>query len=247
MADAIKGCSFEHPCLSYILDLVDPLWDNVFTSPEREEIKIHNSPQMPIIDRDIKSHIDSFDQGTFLTAEDFFNHAISYKNQSKFGQDHLKRWIEQSIINAAELFEFSDELMIDDYSEADLSSHIWQFIYRAFRTGNVKVKLGERSSTSSALAKNERRSFESRKRRERKIVGSKVDMLFKCGRYEVGCSEVGKDDVLSVDDKYLDDGISKLPKTLRDMLCQLVKINPVMINKLYTVGFLMMGKRQTDI
>lgn len=95
--------------------------------------------------------------------------------------------------------------------------------------------------------KNEGRSLESNGRRERKTVGAKVDTLFKAGRYEVGCSEVGKDDVLPIDDKYLDDGVSKPPKTLRYMLCQLVEENPGMINKLNTIGFLMMGKLRTHI
>lgn len=47
---------------------------------------------------------------------------------------------------------------------------------------------------------------------------SDVRSLFKAGRHEVGCSEVGKHDALSIDHKYLNDGMSKLPKTLPDML-----------------------------
>jgi hypothetical protein len=47
--------------------------------------------------------------------------------------------------------------------------------------------------------------------------------------------------VTVADDKYMDDGLVKLPKTLRDMLCMLVNQNPRQINNLSTVGLLIMG------
>ena len=39
----------------------------------------------------------------------------------------------------------------------------------------------------------------------------------------------------------MDDGLVKLPKTLRDMLCMLVNQNPRQINNLSTIGLLIMG------
>ncbi|KAI9267688.1 hypothetical protein EDC94DRAFT_646451 [Helicostylum pulchrum] len=222
-SEAIEDCSYEHLCLSYILDLVDPLWKDLLIDKEH-----------------IKSYIDSFGQDAFVNAGNFYNHAVS-NNKFKFGQDHLKRWVQQAIINAAQLFEASDELMIEDYSEGDLSNFVWQF-----------PAMSKRSWEREAIpplpwGKNEGRSLESNGRRERKTVGAKVDTLFKAGRYEVGCSEVGKDDVLPIDDKYLDDGVSKPPKTFRYMLCQLVEANPGMINKLNTIGFLMMEEKTFQI
>lgn len=176
------------------------------------------------------------------SAGDLYKHAVLSANSFNFGEDLLKRWVQQSIVNASQLFEFSNELNTEGYSEGDLLNLVWQFVYHAFRTGSIQAKLGERTSTSSALGSNEGRSLESSARRGRKTMGAKVHILFKAGRYELGCCEVGKDSVLPIDDKYLDDGVSKLPKILRDMLCQLVDANPSKINELYTIGFLMMGK-----
>jgi hypothetical protein len=68
------------------------------------------------------------------------------------------------------------------------------------------------------LSRNQGRSLELGERRERKSVGAKVDILFKKITSEVGCAEVGKHDVLIIDDKYMDDRMMKLPQTLRDML-----------------------------
>lgn len=42
-------------------------------------------------------------------------------------------------------------------------------------------------------------------------------ILFKSGTDELGSCKVGKDCVVIVDDKYMNDGLVKLPKTLRGM------------------------------
>lgn len=72
-------------------------------------------------------------------------------------------------------------------------------------------------------------------------MGAKVDILFKVGNNEFGSCEIGRDMVTVADNKYMDDGLVKLPKTLRDMLCMLVNQNPRQINNLSTIGFLIMG------
>ncbi|CAO3610427.1 unnamed protein product [Mucor hiemalis] len=241
MVEAINHCAFDHPCLSFILDLVDPMWKNLLNEEEIREINSYKRPQMPSVIEDIQSYLNSFDRDAFTSADDLYKHAVLSAISFNFGEDHLKRWVQQSIVNASQLFEFSNESNIEGNSESDLLNLVWQFVYHAFRTGSIQAKLGERTSTSSALGRNEGRSLESSTRRGRKTMGAKVDILFKAGRYELGCCEVGKDNGLPIDDKYLDDGVSKLPKTLRDMLCQLVDANPSKINELYTIDFLMMG------
>ncbi|KAI9249861.1 hypothetical protein EDC94DRAFT_548741 [Helicostylum pulchrum] len=50
-----------------------------------------------------------------------------------------------------------------------------------------------------------------------------LDIIFKNGTDELGSCEVGKDCAAVVDEKYMDDGLVKLPKTLRDMLSALVE------------------------
>ncbi|RCH97902.1 hypothetical protein CU097_013459 [Rhizopus azygosporus] len=163
-----------------------------------------------------------------------------FGNDALYNDDFNKRWIKEPIINMACLFEENDRLNTDDFLEADLLHNLWQFIDKAFRTSGVKAKLGERTSASFALGRNEGRSLELAERRERKSVGAKVDILFKKKiTDEVGCAEVGKYDVLIVDDKYLDNGMIKLPKTLRDMLCTFAEVNRQKINQLYTIGFLL--------
>ncbi|CAO3698963.1 unnamed protein product [Rhizopus stolonifer] len=101
--------------------------------------------------------------------------------------------------------------------------------------------LGERCSVAVAMSRNKDRSLEISERRPRKSMGAKLDILFKFGLHELGSCEAGKSNVVPVDDKYLDDGLMKLPKTLRDILAMLVAVNPEKVNSLVTVGFLMIG------
>lgn len=105
--------------------------------------------------------------------------------------------------------------------------------------------LGERCSVAVAIARNSGRTLENEEKRPRKAMGVKLDILFKSGTNELGICEVGKDCVVVVDDKYLDDGLVKIPKTLRDMLSVLVQKNPVKVNQLTTIEFLMKGKLNT--
>lgn len=173
------------------------------------------------------------------TAAEYY--AFASKQLLTFDDSFEKHWVKESIINAAEVFGDAEALKMEGLSEDVLLHKVLAFVYRAFRNGEVKAKLGERTSASSGLGRNEGRSVELTERRERKVVGAKVDILFKKINYEFGCAEVGKHDVLSIDGKYLSDGMIKLPQTLRDMLCSHVEVNPNKLNDLYTVGFLMMG------
>jgi hypothetical protein len=82
------------------------------------------------------------------------------------------------------------------------------------------------------------------KKEPERLQGAKVDILFKVCKDEIGSCEVGNYCVTIVDDKYLDDGLMNLPKTLRDMLSVLVQKNPAQANHLKTVGFLIAGKQK---
>lgn len=64
-------------------------------------------------------------------------------------------------------------------------------------------------------------------------MGAKVDMLFKALNKELGSGEVGKSKITAADDKYLNDGLWKPPKTLHDMLSLLVEKNPMQVNNSY--------------
>ncbi|RCH95581.1 hypothetical protein CU097_009723 [Rhizopus azygosporus] len=69
-------------------------------------------------------------------------------------------------------------------------------------------------------------------------MGSRGDVFLKFQDQELGSSEVEKNTVLPTDDKYLNGGLMKLPKTLRDMLSVFVQTNPSRISHFISVKFL---------
>lgn len=101
-----------------------------------------------------------------------------------------------------------------------------------------------RLGVTVTLARNESRSLVVIDKAPRKSMGSKGGILFKFQDQELASSEVGKNTVLPIDDRYLNGGLMKLPKTLRDMLSVFVRTNPSRISQFVSVGFLVMGKQK---
>ncbi|KAI7864966.1 hypothetical protein BDF14DRAFT_1931718 [Spinellus fusiger] len=238
MRQLAEDSIYEHPVHSLILDPNDSIWKQYFTMAELNEIRQYKSPQLPSIPDDLQDYLNSYDQ-KWKSAKELYVFADNQRHDPVDEFD--KKWVRESMVRMSELFLYNNRLELDDSSEADLLHDVWPFLYRAFKDNEAKAMPGERASGAVALARNEDRGLETRDKRSRKAIGAKLDILFKVCYNEHGLCEVGKDDVTVADDKYLDDGLTKLPKTLRDMMSLLVQKNPRKINSLLTVGFLVMG------
>ncbi|KAI7871151.1 hypothetical protein BDF14DRAFT_1978586 [Spinellus fusiger] len=229
---------YEHPVHSMIFETDDPIWKSYFTIAELNEIKSFRLKGLPKIPEEVEEYLNKYDKD-WKSGKVLYEYADDQKHDP-ITQFNFK-WIRESIMRASELFFYEDTLTLNDYSESDLLHEVWPFVYRVFKDREIKAALGEKSSVAVALGRNEDRSLEAVRRRSRKATGAKVDILFKICNRELGSCEVGKDNVTIVDDKYLDDGLIKLPKTLRDMLSVLAQKNPAQVNNLSTIGFLMIG------
>ncbi|KAI9245784.1 hypothetical protein EDC94DRAFT_653518 [Helicostylum pulchrum] len=238
MKALVECSSFEHPVHSMIMDPDDIVWMRYFTADELNEIKSYGVKSLDKLPQELQKNLDSYDK-EWTTGNELCEYAENQKYIPLIEFD--KRWIRQSMIGISELFCDDNQLHLEDYSESDLLHELWPFVYKIFRDRRIRGKLGERSSIAVGLARNANRSLETNKKRQRKAVGAKVDILFKVGNNEFGSCEIGRDTVTVADDKYMDDGLVKLPKTLRDILCMLVNQNPRQINNLSTIGLLIMG------
>jgi TolA-binding protein len=70
---------------------------------------------------------------------------------------------------------------------------------------------------------------------DRKTTSIRADQLVTYGNYELGIMEASKvDDEYST--KYFLDAMKKTPKSMKDMLLQLVKAAPTKKNSLRTIG-----------
>ncbi|KAI9255541.1 hypothetical protein BY458DRAFT_416137, partial [Sporodiniella umbellata] len=237
MKKLAQNCVYEHPVHSMILEPDDPIWKNYFSEYELLEIKTHCLQALPPLSEAMEVYLSKYDQD-WKSGEELYEFADSQKHHPIIEFD--KKWVRESFIRASELFLYQDVLYLNGASESDLLHNIWPFVYRIFKDQNISASLGEKSSVAVALGRNEERCLETVNKRSRKKMGAKVDVLFKVCKKELGSCEVGLDDVTIVDDKYLDNGLMKLPKVLRDMLAILGSSDPTKINELRVVGFLMM-------
>lgn len=241
MKQLVTDSVYEHPVHSMIIDPNDPVWKNYFSDIELHEIKYQEPKSLKQLPQELIEYLDLYDK-KWNSAADLYKYADSQKHDPV--ADFDKKWIRESVMRAAELFLYSNTLDLNDYSESDILHDIWPFVYRAYKNQDIRAKLGERCSIAVALGRNRDRSLEAVEKRPRKAMGAKVDIIFKIGGDELGTCEVGKDKVVIADDKYLNDGLTKLPKTLRDMLAILVQKNPAKVNQLTSIGYLIMGKEK---
>jgi hypothetical protein len=76
---------------------------------------------------------------------------------------------------------------------------------------------------------------------DRKATSIRADQLIRYGNYELGIVEASK-----VDDEYSSkfflDSMKKTPKSMKDMLLQLVKAAPTKKNSLRTIGMIISSK-----
>lgn len=237
MKKLAEASVYEHPVHSFIMDPYDPIWRDYFTNDELKQIvSIRNLPlkELPV---ELSEFMSTFNDQT--TAKGIYKQSMSSIVDPI--KEHDKKWVQQSMMHASELFFIDHQLQISGFSEADATHRIWPFVYRLFYDGFIEAKLGEKCSAATMLARNIERNLEAVEKRPRKAMGARMDILFKRGNVELGCSEIGKDNVSNVDDKYLADALVKLPKTLRNMLYAINTKNPDQINNVCTVGLLMMG------
>lgn len=195
------------------------------------------------IPEELQTLLSSFENKGYTTPGHYYDHALEYK--FPLGACFDKQWVQESVIPACELFDcHHNRLNLNDYPEGNMLHEVWSFVYKLYKDREIVAKVGENCSVANSMAKNNKRSLEAITPRERKRIGSKLDILFTADKNELGACEVGKEDVSIIDDKYLNDGSKKLPNTLREMLVAQISINPDKANSLCTVGYLMMGKLQ---
>ena len=210
---------------THISDTSDPVWGTYFTPKELKEAKNYNSKLVMNIPEELQTLLSSFESKEYTTASHYYDHALEYK--FPLGTYFDKRWVQESVMSACELFDsHHSRLNLNEYLEGNMLHEVWPFVYKLYKDREIVAKLGEPCSVATSMARNNKRSLEAITPRERKIMGSKIDILFTADNNELGACEVGKGDVSTVDDKYLNDGSKKLPKTLRDMLVTKLPLFP---------------------
>ncbi|OBZ80776.1 hypothetical protein A0J61_11175 [Choanephora cucurbitarum] len=240
MKQLVELSVFEHPVHSLIFDPDDQIWLEYFSVDELDEIRTFKQKPLQELPTDLQNCLDIYDK-QWKDGVELYQFASS--QQFHPINDFEKNWVRESMMQVAKLFLSGTSRSMESMSEADQLHHLWSFVYHLYDISEIKALLGERSSGATSFARNQSRSLEVSNTRIRKNIGAKLDILYKWYSNEVGSCEVGKNDVESTDDKYINDGLMKLPKTLKDMLCVLQRENPEKVSSLKSIGLLIMGNK----
>ena len=99
---------------------------------------------------------------------------------------------------------------------------------------------GEKASRATSEAQNKDRAIGVSSALARKKVGTKVDFLFSAPLCELGAAEAGASSDRSSTKSIVELGL-KCPKTLKDMLVELERLNEANIREYKMSGFVMSG------
>lgn len=188
MKSLAMKCKYEHPVHSLILDPSDDTWKDYFTEDELNEIRLHNCKTLPPFPSEYQQYLDTYDKN--LTAKAVYQQSCSHFFDPI--EEHDKKWMQQSLMMASNLFLYNHHLRLNDYSEADLLHKVWPFLYNLFNDNVIDAKLGEQCSVATTKRRNSKRRLEAVQARSSRMMGSRVDILFSSGSKELGCVEVAK-------------------------------------------------------
>ncbi|CAG8635101.1 9257_t:CDS:10 [Funneliformis mosseae] len=232
-----KNMDYEHHAHSYIVDCDDTEIKALFTDTEWNELT-NDRLGVPPIPADIAKELSKYGKKTL---EEFREVSMtSYlQNNVKYNvhQHYDNEWIQMSVRNLVNLYENTDcpllQNQYEDWYTVALFGSCIDLCLRDMRLG-TDIKRTDAPSLASANRKNRTSST-----RKRKLTGRKIDgivyVIYKL--LEIGAIEAARSFKGVSDRKYLLENF-KMPKTLRDMLADMIRdvnYEEERVNKLQSV------------
>ncbi|CAG8561366.1 8290_t:CDS:10 [Ambispora leptoticha] len=244
-----KRLEFEHAVHSFILDVEDELIMEHFTETELREIDNTSIPEVPELSNEIDEFLNKFLGKTNL------NEIRQIIKESSFGNDYDHEKHHDLDYICLALHSLVREIQNGSIKDTNLENwyncHVWSVVFdQAF--GDIRaiaVVRGESTSISTATRKNKKRKSE-----ERRKIGRRGDWILRAvgngKKDEFGAGEAGKDWVDEHGTKYIREIGLKLPKTLKDMLVNLmerIKWNEEVRKQIQTIGIIHAGLTMTIV
>ncbi|CDH52824.1 predicted protein [Lichtheimia corymbifera JMRC:FSU:9682] len=182
-------------------------------------------------------------QGGYFTDEEVEEiqscNAINLPKPESTVMDYLKTYENKHTLDT--IFEASHHAPF--HPLPDIIRRVWGFIEEAFDESVFNVRCGEKASKSSSSSRNATRTNPGCNDMDRKLVGSKVDMMIRFMSDEYACAEASRNN--NHDTKELVEGSFKCPKSMRDMFFHLASSNPDQLRNIRTFGFIFSGLKMT--
>ncbi|RHZ46207.1 hypothetical protein Glove_629g20 [Diversispora epigaea] len=238
-----KDMDYEHHAHSYIVDFDDEDIKALFTDSEWKELT-KDRIGVPPISQEITKELARYGKSTL---EDLRTKTMtSYLEEEKYDicKHYDKEWIQLAIRTLVNLYENINAPLIrtqyEDWFTVALLGMCIDFCLRDIRLG-TDIKRTDAPSLSSANRKNRNRA----NTRTRKLTGRKIDGIIYTadGLLEFGAIEGARSFTGVSDNKYLNETF-KMPKTLRDMYADLIRVinyDDQRADKLQVIGILHFG------
>ncbi|KAI9272829.1 hypothetical protein BDA99DRAFT_432745 [Phascolomyces articulosus] len=216
---------------------MDSCWRTYFTSDEMKEIRNYQKPQLKPLPVELTEYLDKFrDKHDIEKLIDVHMHNRFHPSQVDL------HWAEKTIGDILDLYFYHYE--IDGKTEADLVHRLWGFIEKCYDESKFYVISGEKVCVSSSNRINECRSVPGVTPLSRKKTGTKVDILIKHVDDDFGIGEAGLNGG-TVSTKYVTEAGLKLPKSLKDVIWNLLKKPTKDIQSFCIPGFIIHGTELT--
>ncbi|GBB84115.1 hypothetical protein RclHR1_10750004 [Rhizophagus clarus] len=237
-----KEQQFEHAIHSFILDVEDKLIMEHFTREELEEIDSTPIPEVPELPKEVDNFLCKFLGKTNL------NEIRQTIKESMFGNDYNREKHHDVDYICLALYSLVKEIENGNLKDTNLENwyncHVWNAIFDQAFGDMVAVVRNEGASISRVTRKNENAKGKSS---ERHKIGRR-------GSWILSAVSTGNKDEFDWIDKYgtkyfREIGL-KLPKTLKDMLVNLIERvnwNEEVRKKIQTVGIIYGGLTMTIV
>lgn len=249
-------CTFDHPSRSLIIDPYDDNYIsyNIFTREELEEIVMYQKKKYPIPSDELKLFMNKYNldntEEIRAALEKYHTFQSDYNKDKNADRD----WVNFVVYSLVR--EYENGNMDRPHHEAWYQSHIWSMIESCFdKLKNVEAVVGESACLGTKRRKNDKRHINAISPMPRLKSGYKCDLIFRQYQnkhsipLEFGASEAKPNIEDESGTKYMQEGLYKLPRVLKDMLDYLLQeINFDDRSKsIRTVGFLHSGLSSTMI
>ncbi|KAG1455819.1 hypothetical protein G6F55_006853 [Rhizopus delemar] len=239
-------CQEDHPSKSLIINPGDLSYVEygVFTKEELDEILNFEEKKLSLPPLHVVKHMDKYN---LKTAADIRS-ALKKNHTFEDNPDKDIDWINYTVYGL--LREYESGNMKKHHSEIWYQTHIWRMIEICFdKFEDLEAAIGESMSITSQKRKNQKRTISGMMPMVRKSMGHKCDSVFRTYQVkhskglEFGATEAKGNYDNSSD--HLKDALYKLPRTLKDMLDDLIETKPELRGSLQTVGFIHSGLANT--
>ncbi|RGB21728.1 hypothetical protein C1646_731896 [Rhizophagus diaphanus] len=243
--DFCRNMDYEHHAHSYIIDCDDAEIKSLFTETEWKEL-IEDRLGLPVNPAHIAKELSKYAKKTLrelrqIVMTPYLQDYVEYDAQQHYDLE----WIQTSVRTLTNLYENTDHPLArshyEDWFTVALFGSCIDFCMRDMRLG-TDIKRTDAPSLASANRKNRAKLTN-----ERKFTGRKIDgIIYIIDRLlEIGAIEAARCFMGVSDRKYLVEEF-KMPKTLRDMLADMIRdvnYEEKKVNELQVFGILHLGLR----